>query len=572
MAIASVFLHFWKLASAPPGFYGDECSIAYNAYCIAKTGADEYGVRWPIFFRSFDTYMDSINVYSAAVPIHMFGLHRWAARMPSGLYCCVACAAFFILLRAWGLGVWFALGGSLVLSLIPWIFPLSRNAAYGGLMAAFFGMITALLCLDIALRWRSIGYAVVSGVTGAFAVYASRNIVPILVLFAVGGGVVMGRALLRRWRVVGAAFVSGLIVLLPFVISALRFPQALTARFEQVGIMREAHSPQELVLGAASRYLDYFSPKLLFISGDRDLRHHTGWNGGLSWYLVPLVMAGLYATIRFWRLQPRYRMVLVGLLISPIPAVLTVDRMHGPRSAYATIFWVLLAVLGARWLWRRGGSWRKLVLVTVCAGAVESALYLHNYFGAYQTQSRPSFNAELGESLEYCFQRLRDDQMLYISPSTFSFNGAIVDSELKPWLYMYVLFYGKIDPHKYQQKGLPPDRVQLYNGIAHRSGLLLRSNCFYWWDRGADHQAYVAPDNLPLPVGARLVNFVIFAAPYSFLQYQVFEIPGSTQRPLFDYQPARRRNTQPQSLEHRPQYSYISVASECFLFLGPWEH
>jgi len=31
-------LHFWKLGSAPPGFYTDECSNAYNAWCIAQMG------------------------------------------------------------------------------------------------------------------------------------------------------------------------------------------------------------------------------------------------------------------------------------------------------------------------------------------------------------------------------------------------------------------------------------------------------------------------------------------------------------------------------------------------------
>jgi hypothetical protein len=528
-AIASGFLHFWRIGSAPPGFYGDECSIAYNAYCLVKTGADEYGARWPVFFRSFDTYMDPINVYSVAGPIRMFGLHRWAARLPSSVYCFLACAVSFILLRACGLGGWFALGSSLVLSLSPWIFPLSRNAAYGGLTAAFFGTITGLLCFDVALRRRSIGHAVASGVACAFAVYASRNVVPVLILFAVGGGVVMGRVLFRRWRVVVVALASGLIVLVPFLVTALRAPHALTARVDQVGLMRAAHSPQEMASAFAGRYLDYFSPRFLFVSGDPDLRHHIGWNGELYWFLAPAILAGLYVTARFWRSQPRYRMVLVGLLVSPVPAALTVDRMHGPRSVYATIFWMLLAVFGARWLWRRGGFWRMLLLVTACVGMVEIAVYLHHYFGVYQTQSRPAFNAELGESLEYCFQHLRNDEVLYISPSTFSFNGAIVDSALRPWLYIYVLFYGRIDPHTYQKAGMPADRVRLYNGVAPRPGLLLRSNNFYWWSTGADPQAYVAPDDLPLPAGARLVSSNIFAAPYSFLQYQVFEIPRGAQ-------------------------------------------
>src|SRR5438046_8812257 len=38
------------LAANPPGFYVDESAIAYNAYCIAKTGKNEFGTRLPLFF------------------------------------------------------------------------------------------------------------------------------------------------------------------------------------------------------------------------------------------------------------------------------------------------------------------------------------------------------------------------------------------------------------------------------------------------------------------------------------------------------------------------------------------
>ena len=39
-----------SLATNPPGFYVDESAIAYNAYCIAHTGANEFGTRFPLFF------------------------------------------------------------------------------------------------------------------------------------------------------------------------------------------------------------------------------------------------------------------------------------------------------------------------------------------------------------------------------------------------------------------------------------------------------------------------------------------------------------------------------------------
>jgi len=111
--------HFWKLGSAPKGFYGDEASVAYNAYCIARTGADEYGTRWPLFFRALEFYGDPISTYSAAMPIRIFGLHQWTARLPAGVYDLMACGAFFLLLRQWRFGKWLSLGGSFALSVMP---------------------------------------------------------------------------------------------------------------------------------------------------------------------------------------------------------------------------------------------------------------------------------------------------------------------------------------------------------------------------------------------------------------------------------------------------------------------
>ena len=39
-----------SLSTNPPGFYVDESAISYNAYCIAKTGANEFGTHFPLFF------------------------------------------------------------------------------------------------------------------------------------------------------------------------------------------------------------------------------------------------------------------------------------------------------------------------------------------------------------------------------------------------------------------------------------------------------------------------------------------------------------------------------------------
>src|SRR5947199_9502710 len=61
-----------SLATNPPGFYVDESAIAYNAYCIAHTGANEFGTRFPLFFPVYTggwvQYANPTQVYLLAIP------------------------------------------------------------------------------------------------------------------------------------------------------------------------------------------------------------------------------------------------------------------------------------------------------------------------------------------------------------------------------------------------------------------------------------------------------------------------------------------------------------------------
>ena len=297
------------------------------------------------------------------------------------------------------------------------------------------------------------------------------------------------------------------------------------SEFQQVSVTNEATSLRETMGSVTSRCFDYFNLRFLFISGDPEPRHHTGHGGELYWCLAPLILIGLYVAIRGWRQQASYRIILVGLLVSPASAALTVDREHSTRSVQAVIFWLLLAMLGARWLWRRPGPWRKLLFLTACTGALEIALYMRDYFGAYQTRDPEALQTELTDALEYCFGHLDTNQVLYISASTYTPYGAIVKTDLKPRLYAFVLFFGKIDPRIYQRTGLPTDTVRLYDGHAAGPGLLLRCNNYYIRRPDKASEVLVGSDNLPMPPVAKLIKSIPFSGPYSFAKYQVFAIP-----------------------------------------------
>jgi len=77
------FLYVRQVPAHPLGFYIDESSIAYNAYLISRTGRDEYGEAWPIYFRAFGDYKNPTYIYLLAALFRATGPSITAARLLS---------------------------------------------------------------------------------------------------------------------------------------------------------------------------------------------------------------------------------------------------------------------------------------------------------------------------------------------------------------------------------------------------------------------------------------------------------------------------------------------------------
>src|SRR5258708_30002126 len=69
----------------PTGLNRDEAALGYNAYSLRKTGADEYGHRWPISITSFGDQKLPGYVYLLIPFIAAFHFTIWSIRLPSFL-------------------------------------------------------------------------------------------------------------------------------------------------------------------------------------------------------------------------------------------------------------------------------------------------------------------------------------------------------------------------------------------------------------------------------------------------------------------------------------------------------
>lgn len=122
--IFALVLRFYKLGEIPPGFYRDEAAIGYNAYSILKTGRDEYGERFPVYFKSFGDYKSPVYIYLTAISVKIFGLNEFAVRFPSAFFGFLTVLLTYFLIRKLFStekhSVWLAVVSSFSLAITPW--------------------------------------------------------------------------------------------------------------------------------------------------------------------------------------------------------------------------------------------------------------------------------------------------------------------------------------------------------------------------------------------------------------------------------------------------------------------
>ena len=526
--LISVFLHFYSLSSVPNGFFCDESAIGYNAWSILETGRDEYGTSYPLFFRCFDNYHDPVMVYTLVPLIKIFGLSKWIVRFPSTVYMLLASLAFYFLSYHFTRGKYLSLCAAFVFSILPWAFPLSRTTM-SGYTPMLLGMTAGWLFLMKAFAHKSAKFAAFSALGWALAMYSHNCGRPMTAVLLVCFFAASGKGVIRRWRTAALFSILFVALMLPMIFYVLYHPESMSARFQTISVWRDFPGIPETLKRIAVRYLEYFSPVYLFLTGGTTIRHNTGLTGVLFISLLPGVLAGLYRCIKYFSRNYYYRCVMLGIAVYPAAAVLTIDHYHSTRSLNGMVFWAAAAVIGFDLILKtlRHSSVEKTrlknrlakfaILVSSSAALIEVPAYFADYFSesGYIYRSRLPFSAPLTESLEYAFAHLKQDELLYISKSV------CLDSRFHPSTYAQILFFGKIPPATYQKYGIPQKKIMQYNGRIPVSGILVRSTCFAYIDPRSG--VVLKLNTEPIPENSRLLTTVPFSKKTG-IDYQIYRV------------------------------------------------
>src|SRR3989304_5241154 len=112
--------------SNPPGFYRDESAVAWNALSIARSGDDEFGASWPLFFQSFGDYKSPSYIYLLAGVFKVASPSILAARFVSAALGLLAVALLGLLAARVSGRTGVGAAVLLFAALNPWLFEVSR--------------------------------------------------------------------------------------------------------------------------------------------------------------------------------------------------------------------------------------------------------------------------------------------------------------------------------------------------------------------------------------------------------------------------------------------------------------
>lgn len=391
------------LTSAPPGLNQDEACNAWNAWCLLKTGRDQWGERWPVFcMRAMGEYRSTLYAHLLIPFQAVGGLNVWTTRLPAALAGVVTIVVLYALAaRLFGRGV--GLAAAALLAINPTHIQMSR----WGHEASLTPLLTALPLLTLV--WAGLppgesppraGRAAVAGLVAGFVGYgypAVRLFVPALL---VGLVVVTGRRWLRllaarRGIVAAAAWLAAFAATFgPLAYKHITEPERIGRRGWMTRLWEPTDGAATRVERVAVRYAGHFGPHFLFVRGDVDEIAWSAGTGFMPWYSLPLLAVGLVVGVRRWRESPAARVLLVAVALYPVADCLNWHHsLHALRSSAGLWALVLLAAVGltgaAGALVRRGLLGWTAAAAAAWGGptAWETGAFLYQYFATRPHQS-----------------------------------------------------------------------------------------------------------------------------------------------------------------------------------------
>lgn len=468
--ILAALLRFWGLANNPPHLTSDEAAIGYNAYSILKTGKDEHGELLPLIFKSFGDWKPGLYIYLTIPFIAFLGLTELAVRLPGAIFGIIAIWLTYLVIgkllkQNIGKNIYkLQLLGAFFLAISPWHIHFSRGGWEVGVsltltLAGIYCFLRSLAKENqqkILFFVLSVVFFVLTLWTYQGAKLATGIVVLGLLLFFWKDLIRLPRQSLLKGLLVG--LILSLPILLSFsqgkagrlaVFNVFAYPRSEPAVEEilgQDGIDKNSflfsiyHSENiYFAKGVISRWMNHFSGRFLFFEGDWGSRRHNIPDGGMFLFLDALLFVLGFAALAKFGVSKGTLFIWFWLLLTPLPAALSRDSIHGVRSFNMVFPLIILLSLGAYQFLNFSKNYLGKTVVLGFA-----LLYLGNYL-YYLDQYWVHSPRRASQYWQYGYKQV----VQRIEQVRNEYEEVIVEQNYaQP--YVFFLFYQKYSPEKYQ--------------------------------------------------------------------------------------------------------------------------
>ena len=485
------FLRIYKVTSIPPSLNWDEVSIGYNAYSILKTGKDEWGVKFPLNFKSYGEYKLPAQIYASIPGIAVFGLNEFGVRITPVIYGVLTVLLLYLLVEeAFGKRS-VSLMSAFLLAVSPWHIQLTR-ASFESSFALFWIVMAVWFFLKGLKKPKWLIFSMLPFAVSVYTYNSARVFTP-LFLFALA--IVFRKYLWekRKWFIAaGLLFTVLMIPLAQMVVSG-----EAAARYKLVSITDDkglipriderrnnstlpkfvtklVHNRYTYVsFYFAENYLAHFTPNFLFIDGAGHRQHHVQGVGELYWFQAPFILLGFYYL--FGKKDQSLKVLTPWLLLAFVPVAMTNDSIpNALRTLNAAPVYQILTALGIYAAYKQMKNKKifySLMGIAMVLFLANFTIYLKNLFIYYPVRYSRDWQYGNKQVVEY----IESNQDKY-DLITFTRHYG------EP--HMFTLFYLKYNPLKFQDSP-NLDRFETHDWVR-----VLRFDKYYFSDLGDEGTRY----------------------------------------------------------------------------------
>ncbi|MFA6081076.1 MAG: glycosyltransferase family 39 protein [Patescibacteria group bacterium] len=437
----------------------DEAAFGYNAYSILKTGRDEYGSLLPLRFKSFGDYKMPLYTYLSIPFIALGGLNEATTRSLNTVIAILFPFIIYLLSYQLFKNKRISLLASFLLALSPGLQTVGRQA-HESYLTTFFLATTILfflkfreknsfksfLSFTLSLFIFSLGYQFSRLWIIFFAIgciyfvvkkmISKKFILPLIIVFVI---LFVPDIIVRPTRVGNLLFFKNIGL-------GLQTAELRSEGGERVLYNKATVGIKNLILN----HISYLSPQFLVIRGDENYRF--GYEGISSVTLIEylFIFIGLYY---LFKEKQKFRYILLILLLfAPLAGSLAWAGFSITRTLPLIVITSIISAYGFFGLIKEIKNSKTLIFV------IFSCLFVYGIFSFYSWDFY--FNHYPKRALTIRAFQCGNKEMAEFIKKNYSSTDTFYITQKNGQPYIFLLFYLKYPPEKYQQiaKLSTPDR------------------------------------------------------------------------------------------------------------------